>query len=142
MSQPSWASGFNARVTHSPASGAKTRPKPYPASGAGKPPSTAPGFQVIREVGNFAVIDQGDNPVTSTSKAMLTVAYTADDISQVGNDKRKLKLGVYIGGRWQVYAWSQLADLGDADDLTGPGNVEVEIEGDLSDPPVSWGGGG
>jgi hypothetical protein len=128
-------------MTHSPAAGAVARPKPYPASGAARPPRSVPGFSVIKEVGNFEVVDPANKPVKATSKVKLTVDYTANEIGQVNNDKRKLKLGVYLGGQWRIYHWNQLTDLGDANDYSSPGSIEVEIEGDLSDPPLAWGGG-
>jgi hypothetical protein len=92
-------------------------------------------------MGNFAVIAPNAKPVKSTSKALLTVDYTAGEIGQVGNDKRNLKLGVYLGGQWRVYQWNQLTDKGDPNNYTGAGSVELKIEGDLSDPPIAWGGG-
>lgn len=140
MAQPAWPRGLAVSVIHSAESGARTRPKPYPTSGPGRPPRSITGFTVIKEIGNFEVVDFADHPVSSASKVKLTVAYSADELGQVGNDKRKLKLGVYLGGQWQIYQWNQLTDLGKPNEVDKPGSVEVEIEGDLSDPPLAWGG--
>jgi hypothetical protein len=143
MASPAFPPGLSVKLEHSPKSGAKVKSKGYAAGPGGRPPGQIPGFKVKREIGNFQLVDSNDNdkPVHDKSKVKVTVDYTAADISAVGNNKQNLKLGVYISNAWKVYNWADLKDLGDKHNNTDPGSVVVTIEGDLSDPPMGWGGG-
>lgn len=132
-----WPAGFSGKIIKCPAERAKLRPKPFPAQ-------TPPGFTVHRRVGNFQIVDarRDDQPVTGQSTVELSVDYTSQDLSNVGNDKRKLQLGVFLSGNWRIYSWNDLTDLNAGDPVSRPGTVTAQVTGDLSDPPVGWGSGG
>jgi hypothetical protein len=137
MAQAQWSSAFRAALLSSSVAGAQVAPKGYPA-GADRPAGVA-GFQIIREVGNFEVLDPRGAPVQGSSRVRLTVEYSSADVAAAGGDKASLKLGVYLNGRWQVRSWSQLSDMNPGSPTAG--RVEADVEGLLADPPVAWGGG-
>jgi hypothetical protein len=69
----------------------------------------------------------------------MKVPYTPTDVAAAGDDKTKLKLGVWLTDPegWTVYSWHELEDLNQGNPTTGV--VEVQIQGKLADPPVAWG---
>lgn len=141
MSSDRFPSGFRARVVERTNRTVKVKEE-YPWD-RNNPPSQTAGtpFHPRRVIANFMVVDESDRPVSREEnlRVNLRVPYAESDLAGVGNEKRNLKLGVWLGEGegWRVYPWEDLDDLNPG---ARSGTVEVEIEGKLADPPVAWGG--